>query len=539
MTVTVAPTGAIPALNSERQRVINMPVNHSIGLVPRVAIVLLALCLLAAGAHAVTITAIAPEVGNRGTTVEVTVTGTDFERPVTAALYQTFPLPIGYQEIPATDVQIAASTRLVCTFPIPATARTGTYDLRVESGSARPVTYTGFTILPAVSVASISPAAGNKDDTSVPVTITGAGFIQGATVKLYHTFPIPVGYREITAETVQVTSPTQLTSRFSLAGAADGPYSVKVENPGGASAFKADAYTVYPALTVTSITPAEGSIGTTISAVITGTGFIPGATIATLEKPVPLPYRWHYIRGTPVITPTDSPTQMTCEFRFESTAEYEVAGTYSLRVETNEGAEGALARKDPAFVVHGPIRIDSISPNTGALGQTLSTVYVRGANFIQGAEVYLEDGSHLLDFIDATDETVIDSGATIRCSLAIPADVHSTSYTLHVSNPGASTAYKLDAFTVTASPPTVTPSPSPTATPSVTGVPGGSGRPTDPDGNGRYEDVNGNLRTDFADVVLYFNQMAWIPANEPLSAFDFNTNGRIDFADVVWLFNHL
>ncbi len=33
--------------------------------------------------------------------------------------------------------------------------------------------------------------------------------------------------------------------------------------------------------------------------------------------------------------------------------------------------------------------------------------------------------------------------------------------------------------------------------------------------------------------------MTWIPANEPLSAFDFNGNGRIDFADVVWLFNHL
>jgi PKD repeat protein len=40
-------------------------------------------------------------------------------------------------------------------------------------------------------------------------------------------------------------------------------------------------------------------------------------------------------------------------------------------------------------------------------------------------------------------------------------------------------------------------------------------------------------------VVLYFNQMTWIAANEPLSAFDYNGNGRIDFAGVVWLFNHL
>ncbi|NLX50026.1 MAG: hypothetical protein GXY82_09215, partial [Methanospirillum sp.] len=45
--------------------------------------------------------------------------------------------------------------------------------------------------------------------------------------------------------------------------------------------------------------------------------------------------------------------------------------------------------------------------------------------------------------------------------------------------------------------------------------------------------VNGNSRPDFADVVLYFNQMAWIGENEPISAFEYNGNGRIDFADVV------
>jgi PKD repeat protein len=63
--------------------------------------------------------------------------------------------------------------------------------------------------------------------------------------------------------------------------------------------------------------------------------------------------------------------------------------------------------------------------------------------------------------------------------------------------------------------------------------------PTDRNGDGKYEDVNGNGRPDFADVVLFFNQMTWIGANEPLSAFDYNGNGRIDFADVVWLFNGL
>jgi len=73
--------------------------------------------------------------------------------------------------------------------------------------------------------------------------------------------------------------------------------------------------------------------------------------------------------------------------------------------------------------------------------------------------------------------------------------------------------------------------------PQVIPLPGYSRPPTDPDGNGIYEDLNGNGRLDFADVVLYFNQMTWIAANEPISAFDLNGNGRIDFADIVALFN--
>ena len=70
-------------------------------------------------------------------------------------------------------------------------------------------------------------------------------------------------------------------------------------------------------------------------------------------------------------------------------------------------------------------------------------------------------------------------------------------------------------------------------------IPGGVGVPTAPLANGLYTDVNGNGRNDFADIVLYFNQMTWIAANEPICAFDYNGNGRIDFADVTWLFNNL
>jgi PKD repeat protein len=70
-------------------------------------------------------------------------------------------------------------------------------------------------------------------------------------------------------------------------------------------------------------------------------------------------------------------------------------------------------------------------------------------------------------------------------------------------------------------------------------LPGMTNPPTDPDGDGLYEDLNGNGRVDFADVALYFSRMEWITDNEPVPLFDFNGNGRIDFNDIVKQFEEL
>jgi len=68
--------------------------------------------------------------------------------------------------------------------------------------------------------------------------------------------------------------------------------------------------------------------------------------------------------------------------------------------------------------------------------------------------------------------------------------------------------------------------------PQVPGYPA----PTDPNGDGLYEDLNGNGRPDFNDVVVFFNNMEWIGVQNGFRYFDFNGNGRIDFNDVVRLF---
>ena len=117
------------------------------------------------------------------------------------------------------------------------------------------------------------------------------------------------------------------------------------------------------------------------------------------------------------------------------------------------------------------------------------------------------------------------SPTKITCQIALPSNALTGNWSVIVENPDGQTARLANGFTITPS--------------LVLAVPGGIGVSRDLNGDGKYEDVNGNGGADFADLVLYFGQIKWIIANEPLAAFDYNGNGRIDFADVVWLFNHL
>ncbi len=62
---------------------------------------------------------------------------------------------------------------------------------------------------------------------------------------------------------------------------------------------------------------------------------------------------------------------------------------------------------------------------------------------------------------------------------------------------------------------------------------------TDPDGDGYYEDLNGNGETDYSDVVEYFNNMENEQFQSNAEYYDYNGNGGIDYADLVELFNEI
>ena len=59
--------------------------------------------------------------------------------------------------------------------------------------------------------------------------------------------------------------------------------------------------------------------------------------------------------------------------------------------------------------------------------------------------------------------------------------------------------------------------------------------PVDVDGDGIYEDLDGNMYTK-DDAWLFFTNFEFMRDSQPVCRFDLTGNGRIDFADIVKLY---
>mgnify|MGYP000922292211 CR=1 FL=1 len=70
-------------------------------------------------------------------------------------------------------------------------------------------------------------------------------------------------------------------------------------------------------------------------------------------------------------------------------------------------------------------------------------------------------------------------------------------------------------------------------------LPGYVSIPGDGDGDGLFEDVNGDGTLDFGDISAYFEHFESITSQKNSRVFDYNGNGRIDFDDVVTVHRYM
>ena len=213
---------------------------------------------------------------------------------------------------------------------------------------------------PAPTVSSMSPNSGTTNG-GTSVTITGTGFISGATVSLGGT----------SATNVSVTNSTTITA-VTPAHAA-GTVNVVVTNPDGQSGTLLNGFTFSPpppapAPTVTSVTPTSGPVAGGTSVTIAGTNFVSGATVTFGGS------------SATTVTVTNS-TTMT------AVTPAHAAGAVNVVVTNPDGQSGTKANGFTYTTPQAPApTVTGVSPNTGP-GAGGTSVTISGTNFVSGATV--------------------------------------------------------------------------------------------------------------------------------------------------------
>jgi len=294
-----------------------------------------------------TLISISPASGVRGDTpVVVTLTGTN----LTGATAITVTAATG---VVVSNLTVVNPTTITATFTIAASATVSAREVTVTTGggTSNGVTFT----VTAPSLTAINPISGTRGST-VPVTLTGVGLTGGT---------VAITGGSVTISGVTVVNDTTIKANFAIAGsAALSPRSVTVIAPGGTT--NAVVFTVVnpPAPTVTSIAPATGVRGTTVSPVtINGSNFTATGTTVTIAG-----------GGVTIGAVTVDPSGNFLTTSFTITA----SATASARTVTVTTPAGTATG---TFTVQGPT-LTSVAPTSGVRGTTVSPLTLTGTNLV-------------------------------------------------------------------------------------------------------------------------------------------------------------
>ena len=255
-----------------------------------------------------TLTSISPTSGAQGSNVPVTLTGTNFAANAT--------VNVSGSGVTVSNVVVVSATQITATFAIAANAGLSGYTVSVTSAG---VTTNGVTFTVTASMvpvlSSLSPASGGAGN-SVPVTLTGANFIAGATLSSTNS--------SLSFSNVNVVSGTQITATFTIASnATPGSAPVMVNTSYGTS--NAVGFTIQPLFTPIRVdagskTPYTDALGQVWSA---DTGFT-GGFLSTVN---------HAVNGTPAQVLYQTVHAGTANFTYQATVPN---GNYTVNLKFEE-----------------------------------------------------------------------------------------------------------------------------------------------------------------------------------------------------------
>ena len=356
------------------------------------------------GSPAPTVTSITPSSGTANGSSSVTITGTGFVTGATVTMGGTA----------ATNVIVVSATSITATTPAHAA---GAVDVVVTNTDAQAGTlvngYTYTSSNPAPTVTSIAPNTGSSAG-GISVTITGTGFLTGATVSLGGT----------AATNVTVVGPTSITATTPAHAA--GAVNVTVTNTDAQAGTLPSGYTyTNPAPTVGSITPNTGTANGGTAVTINGTGFLPGVTVS--------------LGGTAATN-----VNLVGNTSITATTPAHAAGGVTVTV-TNSDAQSASLINGYTYTASNPApTVSSITPNSGPVAGGI-TVTITGTGFLAGATVSL----------GGTAATGVNVASSTSITATTPAHV-AGAVTVTVTNSDAQNGSLTNGYTYRNPAPTVT-----------------------------------------------------------------------------------
>jgi hypothetical protein len=359
-----------------------------------------------------TLASIAPNTGVRGTSVPVTLTGTNFTTTGTTVS------PVGGSGVTISGVSVVSSTSITATFILSNNATLGNVNVRVTTpgGNSGNVPF----IVQGPTLTSISPNMGVQGN-SVPVTLTGTN-LGGAT-------SVTVSGTRVTVSGMTVVNSTTITATFNILGTATpSARTVTVNTPIGAPTV---TFTVLNVLspTLSSIAPNTGGRGATVPVTLTGTN-LTGATAITVSGPGGV-----VVSGISVV----NPTTVTANFAISSSA------NVSARNVTITTANGTSNPVTFTVVVPPVPALTSIAPNTG-VRNTVVPVTLTGTNLtgtttvsVSGSGVGVA-GIHVVNDTSVTVNFTVSAGASLTARTVSVTTAGGTSNTVTFTVQGATLA---------------------------------------------------------------------------------------------------
>lgn len=269
---------------------------------------------------------IAPAIGERLQTLDVTFAGENFINGITAVN--------AGPSITVNSTTVTSATSLTANLTITAAAAPGARNFSVSNSGPGGGASAGqiFTVNnPAPTLTGIAPASGGRGQ-SRNIILTGTNFISGTSVVSFGP--------EIAVGSIAVNSPTQLTANVTIpANLAIGSYDVTISNaaPGGGTAKIANGFAVNnPAPVLASVNPPIGSLQQTLNVDLLGANFISGVSNVSFGAGVT-------VNGVNVV----SSTQITARITIGENA---TLGAHHVSV-TNAAPGGGAAVLNNAFAV--------------------------------------------------------------------------------------------------------------------------------------------------------------------------------------------